>query len=140
MSATWIYSDCLYRSCFSVLLGTVCISGCRFLVHSGAPLRCLESWGYYLRNIQNILLHADVTSISFLTYLKKLYKTTKYLKANIVVTLHASSSLFITIQHFPVMCAIVPRRMILCSGFPTEFCCSSLRKKLQISQVHLSAT
>lgn len=88
-----------------MLLGTVCIDGYRFLVHSGAPLRCLESWSYYLRNIQNILLHADVTSISFLTYLKKLYKTTKYFKANIVVGLHASSSLFITMQLFPVdMC------------------------------------
>lgn len=77
------------------------ISGCRIL-HSGAPLRCFESRCYYLNDVQNAPSHADVTSISLLTHLKKLCRTTNKFRANAAVSLDASSSSFITIQSFPV--------------------------------------
>lgn len=93
MSGSWIYSDCLRRSCFSLPLGTVRISGCRSVVHSGFLFRCLESRSYHY-SIQHFLLHAVVISVPLLTYLKKLCKTTDTLKQTLLLAfmLHLACS------------------------------------------------
>lgn len=113
-SASRIWSDCLRISYFSVLLGTVCINGCRFLVHSGAPLGCGRSGSYYLHNIQNVLLHADVTSISLLAYPKKPCWTTHTLKQTLLLAFMFHLTLSSISQR---MGAIVPRTFAIMFWF-----------------------
>lgn len=93
------------------------ISGCRIL-HSGAPLRCFESRCYYLNNVQNAPSHADVTSISLLTHLKKLCRTTNSLEQTplLALMLHPARSSLCRVSLR--VDAVVLRRIQLSSSVP----------------------
>lgn len=123
----------VYAGAVSVSLGTVRISGCRFVERSGFLLRCLESRSYNY-NIQTefIFFYMLMPSLFHYSHIWKEKRKKKKLcitaNTNIAVSLHASYSPLITITECASVsqrtgAAVAPRRILLCFGPHAGICC-----------------